>query len=142
MVRELGVDIYRFSISWPRILPTGFVDNINEAGLKYYGNLIDECLKYVSQIYLGNNSHQISSHFHKFKIEKKKNDLHTRYNITPMVTLYHWELPQKIQELGGWTNSEIVGYMKDYAEVVFQEYGDRVKVILFTSCKSIRFHFI
>ncbi|XP_059049864.1 lactase/phlorizin hydrolase-like [Achroia grisella] len=94
MMRELGLDFYRFSLSWTRILSSSFPDKINEAGVEYYNNLINEMLK---------------------------------YNIEPMVTLYHWDLPQKLQELGGWTNPHIVDWFGDYARTAFNLFGDRVK---------------
>lgn len=94
MVRELGVDIYRFSISWPRILPTGLANEINPLGIKYYKNLLDELQK---------------------------------YNISAMVTIYHWDLPQRLQDLGGFTNEEIVDMYVDYANVLFENFASRVK---------------
>lgn len=94
MMRELGIDFYRFSLSWPRILPNSFSNEISSQGVEFYNNYINEMLK---------------------------------YNIEPMITLYHWDLPQKLQDLGGWANPLIVDWFADYARIVFTLFGDRVK---------------
>uniref|UniRef100_A0A1I7XXV3 Myrosinase 1 n=1 Tax=Steinernema glaseri TaxID=37863 RepID=A0A1I7XXV3_9BILA len=93
-LNKLKVKGYRFSISWPRIFPNGFVDEINEEGVRYYHKLIDLLLQ---------------------------ND------ITPMVTLYHWDLPLTLGDKGGWLNKEIVTWYSDYARFCFQEFGSKVK---------------
>lgn len=93
LMAEMGLESYRFSISWPRIIPNG-VGEINEKGFEFYNNVIDECLK---------------------------------YGIVPFVTLYHWDLPQVLEEKGGWTNKETIDAFLNYAEICFKAFGDRVK---------------
>jgi beta-glucosidase len=92
LMKEIGLDSYRFSISWPRILPKG-KGEINQQGLDFYRGLINELLK---------------------------------AGIKPVVTLYHWDLPQALQEEGGWANREIVKHFVNYAEILFNEFGDVV----------------
>lgn len=97
MMEELGVDFYRFSLSWSRILPRGRTDMINQEGLNYYNKVIDALLA---------------------------------KNITPMVTLYHWDLPQVLQYEGGFLNSEFPDIFEDFARLAFSYYGDRVSFFL------------
>ncbi|KAG8038226.1 hypothetical protein G9C98_006553 [Cotesia typhae] len=94
LAKQIGANAYRISISWPRILPSGFSNEINQDGIDFYSDMINQMLK---------------------------------QNITPYITLFHWDLPQKLQELGGWTNPLMVDWFVDYAKVVFDAFGDRVK---------------
>jgi beta-glucosidase len=93
VMRDLGLQAYRFSIAWPRVLPEG-EGMVNAAGLDFYDRLVDGLLA---------------------------------ANIQPFATLYHWDLPQALQEKGGWGNRAIVEQFACYTEVVAQRLGDRVK---------------
>ncbi|MBS4956116.1 MAG: glycoside hydrolase family 1 protein [Clostridium sp.] len=94
LMAEMGLKTYRFSIAWARIIPNGNGE-INEKGLKFYENLIDECLK---------------------------------YNIEPMVTIFHWDLPQAlIEQYGGFESRKIVDDFVRYATVLFERFGSKVK---------------
>jgi beta-glucosidase len=93
LMRDIGVGAYRFSVSWPRVLPLGR-GAANEAGMAFYDRLIDALLA---------------------------------ANIEPWVCLYHWDLPQALDDLGGWQSRDIVGRFADYAALVGRRYGDRVK---------------
>uniref|UniRef100_A0A0S7EF80 Putative glycosyl hydrolase n=1 Tax=Chrysomela populi TaxID=154003 RepID=A0A0S7EF80_CHRPP len=95
ILKELGVNYYRFSLSWPRILPTGFPDQINEAGVAYYRNLIAAL---------------------------------RANNIEPLVTIYHWDMPMNIYELGGYINDSFADWYSDYAAVCFDLFGDDVQL--------------
>ena len=92
LLSDLGVNAYRFSIAWPRVLPRG-VGGVNAAGLDFYDALVDALLE---------------------------------RNIQPFVTLYHWDLPQVLQDRGGWTSRDTAMAFADYAEVVATRLGDRV----------------
>ncbi|XP_077176319.1 lactase/phlorizin hydrolase [Paroedura picta] len=94
ILKNIRVTHYRFSISWPRVLPDGTTKSINEAGLSYYERLIDALLA---------------------------------ADIQPQVTIYHWDLPQALQNVGGWENETIVQRFKEYAELLFQRLGNKVK---------------
>ncbi|GLV55083.1 beta-glucosidase [Dictyobacter sp. S3.2.2.5] len=92
LMSQLGLDAYRFSIAWPRILPQGRGD-VNQSGLDFYDRLVDALLA---------------------------------KGITPFATLYHWDMPQTLEDAGGWTNRETAYAFADYAEIVARRLGDRV----------------
>ncbi|XP_015240208.1 PREDICTED: lactase-phlorizin hydrolase-like [Cyprinodon variegatus] len=94
-LKKLQVSHYRFSISWPRVMPDGTTKYINQAGLDYYNKVVDALIA---------------------------------ANIQPQVTLYHWDLPQALQDVGGWENETIIERFKDYADVMFKNLGPKVKL--------------
>lgn len=92
IMAEIGLKAYRFSISWPRIIPTG-TGKVNNKGLEFYDRLVNMLLQ---------------------------------KNIIPFVTLYHWDLPQVLEDRGGWRNKDIAYAFADYVKVVVDCLSDRV----------------
>jgi beta-glucosidase len=93
IAQQMGLNAYRFSISWPRVIidATG---TINEEGLQFYSDLVDGMLA---------------------------------RGLQPWATLYHWDLPQYLQEQGGWENRATVYAYLNFADVVSRRLGDRIK---------------
>lgn len=92
LMRDLGIDAYRFSIAWPRIQPDG-QGAANPDGLDFYDRLVDDLLA---------------------------------AGIRPAATLYHWDLPQTLQDTGGWLNRGTAHCLAEYATIVAERLGDRV----------------
>ncbi len=95
LLAGLGLNAYRFSVSWSRVLPTG-TGTVNPAGLDFYDRLVDELLA---------------------------------HEIAPFVTLYHWDLPQALEDAGGWPVRATAEAFGDYAGIVAGRLGDRVRSI-------------
>ncbi|MCQ4084785.1 GH1 family beta-glucosidase [Streptomyces sp. RB6PN25] len=92
LMADLGLKAYRFSVSWPRVQPTGRGPAL-ERGLDFYRRLVDELLT---------------------------------AGITPLLTLYHWDLPQELEDAGGWPARDTASRFADYAALVARALGDRV----------------
>jgi beta-glucosidase len=92
LLRAMNLTSYRFSLSWPRVQPSGR-GVANAKGLDYYGRLVDLLLD---------------------------------AGIRPFPTLFHWDLPQALEDLGGWPERDTAGRFADYAELVVRALGDRV----------------
>jgi beta-glucosidase len=95
LIAGLGVDAYRFSVAWPRVLPLG-AGAWNPAGLAFYDRLVDGLLA---------------------------------RGLQPHLTLNHWDLPQALQDAGGWAQRDTVHRFVDYARGVQRHLGDRVAAI-------------
>ena len=95
IMKELGVNSYRFSTAWARMFPDGTLNSRNQKGFDFYNKLIDELLA---------------------------------NEIKPLVTLFHWDLPQALQDNGGWANRETTSHFADYAKAAAQAFGDRVEI--------------
>ncbi|MEH7380548.1 GH1 family beta-glucosidase [Bacillus sp. JJ1533] len=110
LLKDLGVNVYRFSIAWPRIFPNGRGE-VNKKGLEHYHRFVDKLLE---------------------------------NGIEPMCTLYHWDLPQALQDEGGWKNRETIAAFTDYAEFMFREFNGKIKLWLTINepwCVSFLGHF-
>ncbi len=93
LMKGLGLQAYRFSVSWPRVMPEGR-GTINHKGLDFYSRLVDELLA---------------------------------AGVEPLVTLYHWDLPQPLEDAGGWPARETAYCLEGYAGVLAGALGDRVR---------------
>ena len=95
LVRDGGFGAYRFSFSWPRLLPdTGSA--VNPEGVAFYDRLLDAMLE---------------------------------RGLQPFATLYHWDLPRRHAEAGGWQNRDTCGWFADYTDLVMRHFGDRLHAV-------------
>ena len=92
LLERLGVNAYRFSVAWTRVVPDG-TGPVNHRGLDFYDRLVDGLLE---------------------------------REVEPWVTLYHWDLPQGLQETGGWAGRDTIDRFGEYAHTVVERLGDRV----------------
>ena len=92
LMADIGVRAYRFSVSWPRVLPDG-TGAVNDRGLAFYDRLVDALLT---------------------------------AGVRPLVNLFHWDLPQALQDRGGFADPRVVGWFTDYATAVASRLYDRV----------------
>ena len=92
LMADIGLQMYRFSVAWPRIQPLGH-GPVNQRGLDFYRRLIDDLLA---------------------------------RGIAPNLTLYHWDLPQALEDAGGWAARDTAYRFADFAELVYREFHDRV----------------
>ena len=92
LMADIGLQAYRFSISWPRVLPDG-VGKVNQAGLDFYDQLVDALLQ---------------------------------KNITPWITLFHWDFPYALYCRGGWLNRDSADWFADYTALMVDALSDRV----------------
>ncbi|WMW80635.1 GH1 family beta-glucosidase [Undibacterium cyanobacteriorum] len=93
IAQSLGLNAYRFSISWPRVI-SDINGTVNEVGLQFYSDLVDGMLA---------------------------------RGLQPWATLYHWDLPQYLQDQGGWENRATVQAYLHFADVISRRLGDRIK---------------
>src|SRR5690625_1401828 len=91
LLAHLGVDAYRFSVSWPRVIAAH--GDVNPLGIDFYDRLVDGLLE---------------------------------RGIDPVLTLYHWDLPQDLEDRGGWANRDTAFHFADYAGEVARRLGDRI----------------
>jgi beta-glucosidase len=92
LMRDLGLEAYRFSISWPRVQP-GARGGLNAKGVAFYSRLVDGLLA---------------------------------RGIRPVATLYHWDLPQELEDAGGWPARDTAERFAEYAARIVEVLGDRV----------------
>lgn len=96
LLPAVGCNAYRFSISWPRILPAGR-GRVEQRGLDFYDKVVDGLLE---------------------------------RGIAAFATLYHWDLPQALQDAGGWYSRATAEAFAEYAGVVAHRIGDRVSAFI------------
>ncbi|WP_263118472.1 family 1 glycosylhydrolase [Cellulomonas sp. RIT-PI-Y] len=94
LMQQIGLEAYRFSISWPRVQPDGSGE-WNAEGIAFYVDLVDRLLA---------------------------------AGINPVVTLYHWDLPQPLEDQGGWTNRRTAELFADYARKMAEVLGDKIEI--------------